>query len=88
MAEITLELTDGVVSDTACPVTRVIADLRRQAPLVRLQLLIASPDEIEVGLLNGRMTLGIIPAYRQLPGLEYFPLYDESSVSIRDHIFV
>jgi DNA-binding transcriptional LysR family regulator len=79
MAEITLGLIDGVVTDPACPITRAIGDLRRQAPLVRLQLLIASPDEIEVGLLNGRMTLGIIPAYRQLPGLEYFRLYEEAS---------
>ncbi len=79
IAEITLGVIDGVVTDLACPITRAIGELRRQAPLVRLQLLIASPDEIEVGLLNGRMTLGIIPAFRQLPGLEYFPLYEEAS---------
>ncbi len=79
MAEITLGVIDGVVTDDAAPMARAIGALRNQAPLVRLQLVVASPDEIEVGLLNGRMTLGIIPSFRQLPALEYHPLYQEAS---------
>lgn len=79
MAEITLGLVDGIVTDEAQPLTRAIGELRRQAPMVRLRVMASSPDDIEIGLLNGRLTLGLMPAYRQLPGLDYTPLYEEES---------
>lgn len=79
MAEITLGLVDGIVTDTAQPITRAIGELRRLAPMVRLRVMASSPDDIEIGLLNGRLTLGLMPAYRQLPGLDYTPLYEEES---------
>lgn len=79
IAEITLGLVDGIVTDEAQPVTRAIGELRRRAPLVRLRVMASSPDDIEIGLLNGRLTLGVLPAYRQLPGLDYTPLYEEAS---------
>ena len=79
IAEITLGVVDGIVTDKAPPVVRAITELRRRAPRVRLQVFVSSPDEIEVGLLNGRLTLGVMPLYQQLPGLQYTPLYDEVS---------
>lgn len=79
MAEITLGLVDGVVTDTSTPVVHAVGELRRQAPLVRLRVIMSSPDEIEAGLLHQRLTLGVMPAYRHLPGLQYTPLYEEVS---------
>ena len=79
IADITLGMADGIVTDTKPPVVRAIAELRRLAPRVTLRIVVSSPDDIEVGLLNGRLTLGVIPQYQQLPGLEYTPLYEETS---------
>jgi DNA-binding transcriptional LysR family regulator len=79
VAEISLGVVDGVVTDASTPVIRAIGELRRRAPLVRLRVVVSSPDEIEVGLLNQRLSLGVVPAYRQLPGLQYTPLYEEVS---------
>jgi DNA-binding transcriptional LysR family regulator len=77
--EITLGLVDATVTDDAAPVVRAIGALRQQAPQVRIRLMVLSPDDIETGLLNGRLTLGVLPEYRRLHGLEYTPLYQETS---------
>jgi LysR family transcriptional regulator, transcriptional activator for bauABCD operon len=79
IAEITIGVVDGIVTDPTPPVVRAIAELRRLAPRVSLRVVVASPDDIEVGLLNGRLTMGLMPFYQQLPGLEYVPLYEEAS---------
>jgi len=77
--EITLGLVDATVTDDAAPVVRAIGALRKQAPQVRIRLMVLSPDDIETGLLNGRLTLGVLPEYRRLHGLEYSSLYQETS---------
>ena len=77
--EITLGLVDATVTDDVAPVVRAIGALRQQAPQVRIRLMVLSPDDIETGLLNGRLTLGILPEYRRLHGLDYTPLYQETS---------
>ncbi len=77
--EITLGLVDATVTDDAAPVVRAIGALRQQAPQVRIRLMVLSPDDIETGLLNGRLTLGVLPEYRRLHNLDYTPLYQETS---------
>lgn len=47
------------------------------APDVRLQVSVESINNIENGILNGRLAMGIIPAHRKSASLEYDPLYDE-----------
>ncbi len=79
IADIAIGVVDSIVTDSAPPVVGAIAELRRRAPRIALRVFVSSPDDIEVGLLNGRLTLGVMPLFQQLPGLEYTPLYEEAS---------
>ncbi|MDD3444590.1 MAG: substrate-binding domain-containing protein, partial [Zavarzinia sp.] len=48
-------------------------------PDVRVNIRMIPPNEIELGVLDGRLHIGVTPALRNLPGLDYRPLYDEDS---------
>ena len=37
-------------------------------------------DDIESAILNGQLHIGVVPEFRTLPGLHYFPLYKEQSL--------
>jgi hypothetical protein len=41
--------------------------------------LVLSSDDIETGLLNGRLTVGVLPEYRQLHSLDDMPVHKGTS---------
>mgnify|MGYP001191833012 CR=1 FL=1 len=51
--------------------------LRATAPDVRLQVHVATPLDLELGLVEGRLQLVIGPLQRRRPALRYEPLYRE-----------
>lgn len=79
VGELTVGVVDGTVTDPGSPLIVGFRRFRERAPRVHLRLAVTSPDDIEMGLIEGRLTLGILPAFQRLPSLDYVALYDEVS---------
>jgi len=68
---------DKTASNPAARIGQAIAQFTAQAPEVALQLHVASIPAIERGLIDGRFQVGIIPAHRPSPSLDYAALFAE-----------
>lgn len=71
-------LMDCSVADQANPLLRAIKDCRKDAPGLTVNLTVGTPGEIERGVLEGRLHLGIVPDYHRAPGIQFHHLYDEA----------
>lgn len=77
--ELNIGITDNLVTSPRMRVTNALRDLKRQAPDIRVNIRMSPPNEIERGVLDGRLHVGVTPAGRVMPGLDDLPLYDEES---------
>lgn len=77
--ELNIGITDNLVTLPQMRVTDSLRGLKRQGPEVRVNIRMIPPNEIERGVLDGRLHVGVVPARRMLPGLARFPLYREES---------
>ncbi|TPE49474.1 LysR family transcriptional regulator [Maribrevibacterium harenarium] len=77
--ELTIGITDNLVSMPHMLVTQALAKLKEKGPDVRINIRMIPPNEVERGILDGKLHVGIIPALKILDGLLYRPLYDERS---------
>lgn len=76
--ELKLVASDTISLDERCRFPDVLAEFCRQAPDVFLQFETAPMSDIERMILNGEVDVGFIPYHRQLDGLIYHPLYEET----------
>ncbi|MDP5291598.1 LysR family transcriptional regulator [Oceanimonas sp. CHS3-5] len=72
-------ITDNLVSHPGMKITHGLAALKAHGPEVRIDLRMQPSDDIEMGVLDGRLNVGVIPRVRELPGLNHAPLYEESA---------
>jgi LysR family transcriptional regulator, transcriptional activator for bauABCD operon len=77
--ELNIGITDNLVTLPQMRVTDALRGLKTQAPDVRVNIRMIPPNEIERGVLDGRLHIGVVPARRALPGLARFALYEEES---------
>lgn len=77
--ELNIGITDNLVTFPRMRVTQALRALKLKGPEVRVNIRMSPPKEIERGVLEGQLHVGITPAGRPLPGLEALPLYDETS---------
>jgi len=77
--ELNIGITDNLVTSPRMRVTRALRALKTQGPEVRVNIRMVPPSQIERGVLDGQLHVGIIPTGRTLPGLRELPLYDEVS---------
>ncbi|WP_372739220.1 LysR family transcriptional regulator [Neptunomonas sp.] len=77
--ELNIGITDNLVTMPHMRITNALSALKTQGPDVTINIRMAPPNEIELGILDGRLHIGIVPDLRALAGLEYFPLYQEES---------
>lgn len=77
--ELNIGITDNLVTLPQMRVTNALRGLKQQGPEVRVNIRMIPPNEIERGVLDGRLHVGVVPARRPLPGLERFGLYQEES---------
>lgn len=79
VGELELGLTDNMITDPNCCLIDVIGLFHQREPEVKINLQIASPNEIERAVIEGRVNIGVIPYHHQLPGLVYQDLHQETS---------
>ncbi len=77
--ELNIGITDNLVTMPHMQITHALAQLKEQGPEVVINISMTPPNEIELGVLDGRLHIGMVPDLRPLAGLHYLPLYQEQS---------
>ncbi|WP_028621068.1 LysR family transcriptional regulator [Pseudomonas sp. Ant30-3] len=70
---------DNTISDSNSPLVAALRTLNDQAPKVRFQLHASQLDEVERGVVEGRLVAGIVPVYQRREEFDYYALYEERS---------
>ncbi|MBM7062886.1 LysR family transcriptional regulator [Pseudomonas sp. UL073] len=78
--ELNIGLTDNLVTIAHMRITNALSRLKERGPDVRINIRMTPPSEVEQGVLDGRIHVGVVPQSGALSGLEYQPLYDERSL--------
>lgn len=75
--DLEIGITDNLVTMPHMRVTHSLRQLKLEAPDVRVNIRMIPPNEIERGVLDGRLHVGVVADRRRLPGLDRYPLYTE-----------
>ncbi len=78
--ELNIGLTDNLVTLPHMRITHALARLKERGPGVHINIRMIAPAEVERGVLDGGLHVGVVPQASALPGLEYHPLYSERSL--------
>ncbi|MHC8407393.1 LysR family transcriptional regulator [Pseudomonas sp. TMB3-21] len=70
---------DNTISDSNSPLVAALRTLNEQSPKVRFQLQASQLDEVERGVVEGRLVAGIVPVYQRREEFDYYALYEERS---------
>lgn len=79
IGDLSIGVIDNTLQDNSSTLIAALRTLHDEAPKVRLRLQAAPLDEIERGVVEGRLSLGIVPVYQRRDEFDYFPLYEEVS---------
>ncbi|GAB7549186.1 LysR family transcriptional regulator [Cupriavidus sp. 8B] len=77
--ELNIGLMNNLVTQPKMRITDALRAIRRQSDGVRINISMSTPEEIERGLLDGRLHVGALPLITTLTALDYSPLYEERS---------
>ncbi|WP_149086765.1 LysR family transcriptional regulator [Pseudomonas prosekii] len=70
---------DNTITDPSSPLVAALKRLNDQSPKVRFQLQASQLDEVERGVVEGRLVAGIVPVYQKREEFDYYALYEERS---------
>ena len=79
IGELNIGITDNLVTMPKMKITNALAALKKQGPGVAINIRMIAPNEIELGVLDAKLHVGVVPTLRSLAGLNYTPLYEEQS---------
>ncbi|MHA3916722.1 LysR family transcriptional regulator [Halovulum sp. GXIMD14793] len=74
---IDIGMIDFTLADDRNPLIGAIGKFRETAPDVNVRLMTGTPAEVERGVIDGKLHLGIVPDYQRHPSLSALPLYEE-----------
>ncbi len=77
--DLNIGIADNLVTMEHMNISRALASLKLKGPDVRINLRMATPADIETGVLDGSLHVGVVPHIRTLPAIAYHTLYDEVS---------
>ncbi|WP_223513648.1 LysR family transcriptional regulator [Pseudomonas sp. GL-B-19] len=70
---------DNTLTDQSSPLVAALKRINEESPKVRFQLQASQLDEVERGVVEGRLVAGIVPVYQRREEFDYFALYEERS---------
>ena len=68
--ELNIGINDSLVSISQMKITKALASLKTIGPDIIINISMLPPAEIEAGVLDGHLHVGIIPKYRTLAGFK------------------
>lgn len=77
--ELNIGITDNLVTMPRMHITHALSHLKEVGPDVKINIRMSPPNEIELAVLDSRLHVGMVPHHHALAGLNYLPLYDETS---------
>lgn len=77
VGKIEIGMIDFTMSDIKNPLIAAMQKFQETAPDVSINLMTGSPNEVERGIIDGKLHIGIVPDYQRHPSLDYIALYDE-----------
>ena len=78
--DLNIGIADNLVSVEHMTISEALAALRKQGPEVKINIRMMSPVDIESGVIDGELHVGVVPHVRNLPSVDYQRLYDEISL--------
>lgn len=77
VGKLSFAVIDNWVTDTASPLTAALAAFKTQGPNVQIEIHCLAPDDIELAVLDSRVSIGIGVFHQHRPGLAYKQLYQD-----------
>ncbi|SDX55209.1 LysR family transcriptional regulator [Litoreibacter albidus] len=77
VGKIEIGMIDFTMSDVKNPLVPTIQRFKEIAPDVTINLMTGSPNEVERGIIDGKLHIGIVPDYQRHPSLGYTTLFEE-----------
>jgi len=77
--EFNIGIINNLVTQPKMHITNALERLNRHGPGIRINLSMSTESEIERGLMDGRLHVGVLPKASPISGLDYTQLYDEKS---------
>ena len=77
--ELSIGITDNLVTAPEMYITNALSALKQHGPDVHINIRMIPPNDIELGVTDGRLHVGVVPTLRFRPGLKYLALYNEVS---------
>lgn len=77
VGKVEIGMIDFSMSDAKNPLIATMQKFREIAPDVSINLMTGSPNEVERGIIDGKLHIGIVPDYQRHPSLDYAALYEE-----------
>ena len=78
--EFNIGITDNLVTIPKMYTTSALSALKMRGPEVKINIHMIPPNDIESGVIDGQLHVGVVPDLRKLTGLNYIPLYKEKSL--------
>lgn len=75
--ELAIGISDNLVTMPEMTITDALRALHEKGPEIDIRISMLAASEVEKGVLDGRLQVGVVPMTRQLQGLDYLPLYQE-----------
>lgn len=80
--ELVIGVVDNIATNPRCRLAESIQRLHHRSNRVKISIIVESPDELELAVLDGRCHLGIGAFFHHSPGLRYEPLFEELQVLV------
>ncbi|MES1926692.1 LysR family transcriptional regulator [Salinisphaera sp. T31B1] len=77
--ELNIGITDNLVTLPHMRVTHALAELKRRGPDVHFNIHMIPPADVEIGVMDGRLHVGVVPVVNALSALDYRALYTETA---------
>lgn len=75
--DLNIALVNNLVTQPHMRITHALRDLRTMSDKININITMATPGEIEKGVIEGRFHVGVVPATNKSSGLNYQALYNE-----------
>lgn len=87
--ELNIGIINNLVTQSRMRITHSLKALSAHGRGVRINISMTTPSEIERGVLDGHLHVGVVPLITPLSGLDYIALYEERSLLYcsREHPF-